>query len=100
MSAFHGPCNTFSQIYTLGKSLFKGKTGSYMPRGTGSQDKGVKGVLLYIPDDLLPGFLAAQERKISTMPDRRGLIGNGPESGNVNGTPNLASAADIYTYVL
>lgn len=41
-----------------------------MAWGTGSQDKGVELLLLQIPDDLLPGFMAAQEGMFGAMPDR------------------------------
>ena len=71
-----------------------------MSLGAGSQNKGRELLLLQIPDDLLPGFMAAQEGMFNTMPDRMGLISYGPESGYVNGIPNLASAANIYAYVL
>jgi hypothetical protein len=32
--------------------------------------------MLDIPDDLLPGFKAAQKRMFGTMPDSWGLIGD------------------------
>jgi hypothetical protein len=67
---FHGPCHTFSQVHPLGIGFVKGKVGYRMPRGTGSQDKGVELLLLQIPDDLLTGFMAAQKGMFRTMPDR------------------------------
>jgi hypothetical protein len=95
MTVFHGPGNTFPEIHTLGKNFFKGKIRYGMAGRTGSQGKCIKLFFLFIPNDLLPGFLAAEEGMYSTMGDKGGCFGYGLKPGNLDGMADLAAAADI-----
>jgi hypothetical protein len=95
MACFHGPGHSFTEINTLGKDLFKRKGGYCISRRAGCQDQGIQLFLLQILSDLLTGFMAAEEGVFGTMDDGWGSIRYGPESGCIDGIPDLAPAADI-----